>query len=127
MYTTYHPETKDRRAVRDIDGNITNEGQFTKFGDFKKGNRELTVQPDGHVEYAVVDMRRLKKPLTPYQKFTKVVLAPFWDVYKETIPKPRRMVTYGIVKKYIWNELKSQVYWKILESKYHNQKPRELT
>jgi len=110
MYTKKHPESGDRRAIRDEDGNIINEGHFTKFGDFKKANRKLKVHDDGHVEYEVEDMRQLKKPLTPYQKFTKVVLEPFWAWYKEDIPKPKRMNAYGKIKKLIWDELKFQIY-----------------
>jgi len=110
MYTKNHPKGEDRRAVRDIDGRIINEGEFTKYGDFKKDNRELRVQPDGHVEYAVDEYRALKKPLTPYQKFTKVVLSSFWERFKETIPKVRRMKAYGDIKKLLWDELKKQIY-----------------
>ena len=110
MYTKSHPESKDRRAIRDEDGNIINKDQFTKYGDFKKANRELKVHEDGNVEYAVAEYKALKKPLTPYQKFTKVVLEPFWAWYKQDIPKPKRMNAYGKIKKMIWDELKFQIY-----------------
>jgi len=110
MYTRDNPRSQDRRAQRDEEGNITNLGEFTKYGDYKTANRALNIQPDGHVEYAVAEMRNLKNPLTPYQKFTKVILAPFWNHYKLSMPKAKRMRGYGIVKKIIWNKLKSFIF-----------------
>jgi len=111
LYTKKHPRSEDRRGIRDEDGEIINEGKFTKFGDFKKANRELTEpDADGNVVYKNKEYAAIKKPLTPYQKFTKVVLDPFWAWYKQDIPKSRRMNAYGKIKKLIWDELKFQIY-----------------
>ena len=62
------------------------------------------------VQYVNDEMKRINKPLTAYKKFTKGLLDHFWSQYKEEIPKHERLKVYGIVKRILWDKLKSFVY-----------------
>ena len=110
MYTRDNPEPKQRRKQYDADGIVTNEGEYEKLTDYKSKVKSVKVNPDGSAEYINDEIRKLNKPLTPYKKFTKIIISKFWDEYKTEVPKHERMRAYAIVKKLLWNTLKSQIY-----------------